>query len=327
MGHRPLLRSIAAGLALAVLSATAAQAQSPAYPSKPIRLLVGSPPGAPSDITARLFAERLSQRLGQSVVVENRPGAGTSLAAGVVAAADPDGHTLGVSPDTVVTVNPLVYPKLSFDARKDLMNVSVLASFTQMLVCHPKTDVKTAADLVARAKAGRMTYGSGGAGVPGHLAAEMFLQHTGTRMEHIAYRGPAPATTAVLAGEVDCGFLATPTVLPHVASGRLVALAVSSAEPSALAPQVPTLARALGDPALDIAFKLVLQAPKNLPAPIAAELERAAGAIMTTPDVQARLQALDLRGVGSTRPVAEAQMKTDTARWEPVVRQLNLSLD
>lgn len=327
MSKRPLLRSIATGLALAVLSTAAAHAQAPAYPSKPIRLLVGSPPGAPSDITARLFAERLSQRLGQSVVVENRPGAGTSLAAGVVAAAEPDGHTLGVSPDTVVTVNPLVYPKLSFDARKDLTNVSVLASFTQMLVCHTKTGVKTAAELVARAKAGRMTYGSGGAGVPGHLAAEMFLQHTGARMEHVAYRGPAPATTAVLAGEVDCGFLATPTVLPHVTAGRLVALAVSSAEPSALAPQVPTLARALNDPALDIAFKLVLQAPKNLPVPIAAELERAAGAIMAAPDVQTRLQALDLRGVGSTRQVAETQMKTETARWEPVVRQLNLSLD
>ena len=324
---RQPLRSLVTGFALVALATSAAHAQAPAYPSKPIRLLVGSPPGAPSDITARLFADRLSQRLGQSVIVENRPGAGTSLAAGVVAAAEADGHTLGVSPDTVVTVNPLVYPKLSFDARKDLMNISVLASFTQMLVCHPKTGVKTAADLVARAKAGRMTYGSGGAGVPGHLAAEMFLQNTGARMEHIAYRGPAPATTAVLAGEVDCGFLATPTVLPHVTAGKLTALAVSSAEPSALAPDVPTLAKALDDPKLDISFKLVLQAPKDLPAPIAAALEQAAGTIMAAPDVRARLQALDLRGVGSTRQAAEAQVRADTARWEPVVKQLNLSLD
>ncbi|MGE0350616.1 Bug family tripartite tricarboxylate transporter substrate binding protein [Hydrogenophaga sp.] len=325
--YRQPLRALATGLALAVLSTGGAQAQAPAYPTKPIRLLVGSPPGAPSDITARLFADRLSQRLGQSVVVENRPGAGTSLAAGVVAAAEPDGHTLGVSPDTVVTVNPLVYPKLSFDARKDLMNLSVLASFTQMLVCHPKTGVKTAAELVARAKASRMIYASGGAGVPGHLAAEMFLQNTGARMEHIAYRGPAPATTAVLAGEVDCGFLATPTVLPHVTAGKLVALAVSSAEPSALAPDVPTLAKALNDPKLDISFRLLLQAPANLPPPIAAALEQAAGAIMTAPDVRTRLQALDLRGVGSNRQAAEAQVKADTARWEPVVKQLNLSLD
>ncbi|WP_322469432.1 tripartite tricarboxylate transporter substrate-binding protein [Hydrogenophaga sp. SNF1] len=322
-----LLPSLLAGLALAVLSAGTVQAQAPAYPSKTIRLLVGSPPGAPSDITARLFAERLSQRLGQSVVVENRPGAGTSLAAGVVAAAEPDGYTLGVSPDTVVTVNPLVYPKLTFDARKDLMNLSVLANFTQMLVCHPGTGVKTAAELVARANSNRMIYASGGAGVPGHLAAEMFLREAGVGMEHIAYRGPAPATTAVLAGEVNCGFLATPTVLPHVKTGRLVALAVSSAEPSALAPQVPTLAEALHKPTLDISFKLLLQAPKGLPAAIASALEQAAGAIMTAPDVQTRLHALDLRGVGSTRQVAEAQVQADTARWAPVVKRLNLTLD
>ncbi|QHE84396.1 Bug family tripartite tricarboxylate transporter substrate binding protein [Hydrogenophaga sp. BPS33] len=321
------LRPILTAFALVVWATTAVQAQSSAYPTKPIRVLVGSPPGAPSDITARLFADRLSQRVGQSVIVENRPGAGTSLAAGVVAAADADGYTLGVSPDTVVTVNPLVYPRLRFDAHKDLMNLSVLANFTQMLVCHPGTKVKTASELVARAKSTRMTYASGGAGVPGHLAAEMFLRHTGARMEHVAYRGPAPATTAVLAGEVDCGFLATPTVLPHVAAGKLVALAVSSAEPSALAPNVPTLAQALNDPRLDIGFKLVLQAPGKLPEPIATELERHASAIMAEPDVRARLQALDLRGVGSTRRVAEAQMQADTARWEPVVKQLNLSLD
>jgi len=326
MTMQPLL-SIVAGFALAALTSSLAHAQATAYPTKPIRLLVGSPPGAPSDITARLFADQLSQRLRQSVIVENRPGVGTSLAAGVVAKADPDGYTLGVSPDTVVTVNPLVYPKLTFDARKELMNISVLASFTQMLVCHPKTGVKTAAELVARAKSSRMTYASGGAGVPGHLAAEMFLQNTGAKMEHIAYRGPAPATTAVLGGEVDCGFLATPTVLPHVTAGKLIALAVSSAEPSALAPGVPTLAHALNDPRLDISFKLVLQAPKDLPPAIAAELERAAGAIMATPNVRTKLQALDLRGIGSTRQAAEAQVRADTARWEPVVRQLNLILD
>lgn len=327
MTNKQPLRSIVAGFMLAVLATSAAHAQVPAYPTKPIRLLVGSPPGAPSDITARLFADRLSQRLGQSVVVENRPGAGTSLAAGVVAMADPDGYTLGVSPDTVVTVNPLVYRKLSFDARKDLMNVSVLASFTQMLVCNPAKGVKTAAELVARAKSSSMTYASGGAGVPGHLAAEMFLQNTGAKMQHIAYRGPAPATTAVLSGEVDCGFLATPTVLPHVTAGKLIALAVSSAEPSALAPGVPTLAQALNDPRLDISFKLLLQAPKDLPPPIAAELARAAGAIMTAPDVRSKLQALDLVGVGSTREAAEAQVRADTERWAPVVQRLNLSVD
>jgi len=319
------LRTLLAGCALAALAAGAAHAQAPAYPSQMIRILVGAPPGAPSDITARLFADRLSQRLHQNVIVENRPGVGTSLAAGLVAKADPDGYTLGVSPDTVVTVNPLVYPKLGFDARTELMNVSVLANFTQMLVCNPATGVKTAAELVARAKSHPMTYASGGAGVPGHLAAEMFLRRTGAEMQHIPYRGPAPATMSVLAGEADCGFLATPTVLPHVKEGKLVALAVSSAAPSPLAPQVPTLAQALQDPGLDISFRLVLQAPRNLPPAIAAELEQAADAIMKQPQVRARLQALDLVGVGSTHQAAEAQIRADTLRWEPLVRRLNLA--
>ncbi len=318
-------RSFLANFALAALASGAAQAQTLEYPNQLIRILVGAPPGAPSDITARLFAEQLSQRMQQSVIVENRPGVGTSLAAGLVAKADPDGYTLGVSPDTVVTVNPLVYPDLGFDARTELMNVSVLASFTQMLVCHPANGVETAAELVARAKSSPMTYASGGAGVPGHLAAEMLLWETDAPMQHIPYRGPAPATLSVLAGEADCGFLATPTVLPHVKDGKLTALAVSSAVPSALAPDVPTLAEALEAPELDISFSLVLQAPKDLPAEIVTELERAADAIMKEPEVQARLQALDLVVIGSTREVAEAQVRAETRRWEPVVRRLNLS--
>jgi len=321
------LRFILASFALAILTTGAAQAQAPAYPSKPIHILVGAPPGAPSDLMARLFADQLSQRLRQSVIVENRPGAGTSLAAGVVAKADPDGYTLGVSPDTVVTVNPLVYPELSFDAREELMNVSVLANFTQMLVCNPARSVKTAAELVTRAKSNHMTYASGGAGVPGHLAGELFLQHTGATMQHIPYRGPAPATFSVLSGESDCGFLATPTVLPHVKAGKLNALAVSSAEPSALAPNVPTLAQALQDPRLDIRFRLVLQAPKNLPPAIVTELEQAAAAIMATEEVKTRLRVLDLVAVGSTSETAEAQVRAETARWAPVVKRLHLSAD
>jgi len=126
-------------------------------------------------------------------------------------------------------VNPLVYPKLNFDARTELVNVSVLAAFTQMLVCNPKTGAQTVLELLAKAKSGRMTYASGGPGVPGHLAAEMLLQTAGARMEHVPYKGPAPATLAVLSGEADCGVLATPTVLPHEKAGKLNALAVSSA--------------------------------------------------------------------------------------------------
>src|SRR3954470_7878957 len=187
MSLRPLLAVLAAALVLPA----GAPAQTP-WPAKAIRILVGSPPGGPSDIVTRVFGEQLSLRLKQPVVVENRPGAGNSLAAGVVAKGEPDGYTLVISPDTVVTVNPLVYTKLNFDARSELANVSVLAAFTQMLVCNAGKGVRTVPELVAKAKGARLNYASGGPGVPGHLAAEMFLQTAGVKMEHIPYKGPAP---------------------------------------------------------------------------------------------------------------------------------------
>lgn len=323
---RARFRSVPVLLA-AALAASSVAAQAPAWPTKPVRLLVGSPPGGPSDITARLFADQLSKRTGLPAVVENRPGAGNNLAAGVAAKAEADGHTLVLSPDTVLTVNPLVYRSQNFDARHDLVSVSVLTSFTQMLVCNPQVGVRTMDELVAKARAGRMTYASGGPGVPGHLAAEMFLQASGAKMQHVPYRGPAPATQAVLAGEVDCGFLATPTVIPHVKADKLRALAVSSATASPLAPDVPTLARALRQPELDATFRLVLQAPSGTPPAVVAQIERHAGEIMKDPQVRAKLQASDLVAQGTTSAQAQQQMKTEMARWEPLVRRLELKAD
>ena len=313
--------AIAAFIVLAAVPAAMAQA----WPTKPVKILVGSPPGGPSDITARVFAEALSKRTGKPAVVENRPGAGNNLAAGVAAKAEPDGHTLVLSPDTVLTVNPLVYGTSGgFDARNDLVTASVISSFSQMLVCNPAVGVKTAADLVAKAKAGRVTYGSGGAGVPGHLAAEMFIQSTGAKMEHVPYRGPAPATLAVLSGEVNCGFLATPTVVQHVKAGKLDALAVSAGTASPLAPEVPTLAKALNQNGLDVSFRLILQAARGTPAPVLAEIERASMDIMKDADVRTRLQAADVVAVGSSSAQAQQVMQAEIARWEPLVKRLDL---
>jgi tripartite-type tricarboxylate transporter receptor subunit TctC len=324
--HPSFRRSALMCLGLASVFAGSLSAQ-PAWPTKSIKLLVGSPPGGPSDITARLFGEALSKRVGQPVVVENRPGAGNNLAAGIAAKAEPDGYTLVLSPDTVVTVNPLVYRNTGFDARKDLVSVSVLTSFSQMLVCNPSVGVKSVADLVAKAKSDRLTYASGGAGVPGHLAAEMFLQATGARMEHVPYRGPAPATLAVLSGEVNCGFLATPTLIPHVKAGKLSALAVSSATPSPLAPEVPTLPKALNQPRLDASFRLILQTARGTPPAVMAQLEKASIDIMKEPDVRTRLQASDLVAVGSSSAQAQQTMEAEIARWEPLVKRLDIKLD
>ncbi|HZY17781.1 MAG TPA: tripartite tricarboxylate transporter substrate-binding protein [Ramlibacter sp.] len=309
----------------AIAAACVAQAQT--WPSKPIRVFVGSPPGAPSDITARLFADQLGKLVNQPVVVENRPGAGNNLAAIAAAKAEGDGASLVLSPDTVLTVNPHVYKSGDFDPRRDLVNVSIVASFSQMLVCHPSVGVKSVGELVAKAQKGRLTYASGGPGVPGHLASEMFLDAARVRMDHIPYRGPAPATQAILSGEVNCGFLATPTVLPHVKAGKLVALAVSSAKPSPLAPQVPTLAQALGQPGLDVSFRLVLQAPRSTPAPMLAEIEKRSQEVMKSPELRAKLPNHDLTAVGSSSAQAQSILNAEIVRWEPVVKRLGLSAD
>lgn len=324
MNFPRMLRAIGSAALIAV-TAGAAQAQS--WPTKPVRLLVGSPPGGPSDITARLFADQLGKRIGQPVIVENRPGAGNNLAAGAAAKADPDGTTLVLSPDTVLTVNPHVYKSGNFDARRDLVNVSILASFSQMLVCHPSFGVQSVAELVDKARTSRVLYASGGPGVPGHLATEMFLEAAKVRMEHVPYRGPAPATQAVMAGEVNCGFLATPTVVPQVKAGKLVALAVSSVTPSPLAPEVPTLAKALGQPGLDVSFRLVLQAASGTPAPVLAAIEKSAEEIMKLPEVRTRLLTSDLVAVGSTSAAAQRILGEEITRWEPVVRRLGLKVE
>ncbi len=317
-------RTALAAALVALIALPAAPALAQAWPTKPVKLLVGSPPGGPSDITSRLIGEALTKRTGQPVVVENRPGAGNNLAASAAAKADPDGHTLVLSPDTVLTVNPLVYGTKGFDARAELVSVSVIASFSQMLVCNPSVGVKTAAELVAKSKTDRITYASGGPGVPGHLATEMFLQASGAKMDHVPYRGPAPATQAVLAGETSCGFLATPTVIPHVKAGKLVALAVSAGTPSPLAPEVPTLAKALNQPDLDVSFRLVLQVARGTPAPVLAAIERAAGDLMKDPDIRARLQNSDLVAQGT--PMAQTQqiLQAEIQRWEPLVKRLDL---
>lgn len=314
-------------LCLGVLAATGSPAfAQTAWPTRPVRILVGSPPGGPSDVTARLLAEAIGRR-GQPVIVENRPGAGNGLAAQAAAKAEPDGHTLVLSPDTVLTVNPLVYRSQGFDPRTDLANVSIVATFSQMLVCNPSTGVKTVPELVAKAKAVPLNYASGGPGVPGHLAAEMLLQATGTKMQHVPYKGPAPATLAVLSGEVACGFLATPTVLPHVKAGKLVALAVSSATPSPLAPDVPPLAKALGKPDLDASFRLVLQVASATPPAVIAQVERATNEALQDPQIRGKLQASDLVAVGSTSAEAQRVMKSEMARWETLVKRLDIKAD
>ena len=224
--HRTRSIGLAGLAALALMTGLSAPAQS--WPERPMRVVVPLPPGGPSDIVLRSAAPKVQQLLGQPLVIDNKPGANGNIGTAEAARASGDGYIWLWTTDTTLTVNPHVYEKMPFKAG-DLQAVMRASSFSQTLVCHPKTGLKSVADLVRKAKSGPMTYASGGPGSPGHLSTELFSSVAGIQMTHVPYKGPAPAVQDMLGGQVDCGFLAGPTVLPHVRAGRLVALAVSGA--------------------------------------------------------------------------------------------------
>jgi tripartite-type tricarboxylate transporter receptor subunit TctC len=310
--------------ALLLCAAEAAAAQG--WPAKPVRMLITFPPGGPSEIVTRLVAERLQAELKQPFVIENRAGAGGNVGAAAVASAAPDGYSFGITTDTLFAVNPLVYARMPFDPWADIVPVTLLGSFSQMMVCHPAVPARTLGELLQLAKRDKLSYASGGPGVPGHLAAELLFSTTGISMLHIPYKGPAAATTDVMGGQVSCGFLATPTVLPHVKSGKLNALAVSTAKRSPLAPDVPAAAEA-GAPGFDAPFYLVLFAPKGVAAEIVARMNREVVRALELKEIKDRAATLDIVTVGGSPQEALKTLKDAASKWAPVVQRIGLKLD
>ena len=307
-----------------VLCAAAAGAQE--WPVKPVRLLITFPPGGPSEIVARMVGERLQVVLKQPFVVENRVGASGNVGADAVAKSGADGYLFGITTDTLFTVNPLVFGKMPFDPWNDIVPVTLLGSFSQMMVCHPAVAATTLGELLQLARRERLTYASGGPGVPGHLAAELLLATTGVSMLHVPYKGPAAATIDVMGGQVNCGFLATPTVLPHVKAGKLTALAVSTAKRSPLAPEVPAAAEA-GAPGFDAPFYLVLFARKGVPDAILARMNREVVQALKAREIQERAAAMDVVTVGGSPQDAAKVLKDAASKWAPVVQRIGLKLD
>ena len=322
--HKTTLLSWTTLLLAALVGPSAAQAQA-AWPERAIRVVLPFPPGGPSDIVMRLAAEKMQLTLKQTIVLENKPGAGGNLGAADVARAAPDGYTWLFGTDTLVTVNPHVYKQLGFKV-EDLLPVTLATSFSQTLVCHPSVGVKTLAELVAKAKATPMSYASGGAGVPGHLSMEL-LQHTlGFEMQHVPYKGPAPAMQDVLGGQVACGLLAGPTVLPQVRAAKLLALAVSGSQRAATLPDVPTMEEA-GAKGYAADFGLVMFAPRGTPEPLVAKFRQAFVDALQTPEVSDRLKAGDQTVVGSTSAQAQRSLSADALKWGQVARRIKLGLD
>jgi tripartite-type tricarboxylate transporter receptor subunit TctC len=311
---------------------SAAQAQTaPAgavgsWPARPIRVVIPFPPGSPQDFIVRLVGDRVGADLKQPLVVENRPGAGGNIGVEMVAKAPADGYTVLATVDTVVTINPHIYRSLSFRPDVDLVPVIYLANDAQTLVCHPGVPVKTLPEFIAWARSGTVNYASGGQGVPGHMATELFMAATGLRMNHVPYKGPGPAMQDVMAGQVSCGFLATAVVMPQVRAGKLTGIAVSQTKRSPIAPELPTVAEA-GVPGYDAGFGELLMVARGTPEPIIRTLWETFGRALSQPDVRERMMAVDLEYVPGTPAEAAARLQRDSVKWKAVTDRIGLKVD
>ena len=301
------------------------QAQTQSWPNRAVKVIVAYPPGTPGDVTLRLISERVGAALGQPMVIDNKPGAAGNIGAELVANAAPDGYTLLESPDATFTINPLVYQKLNFKP-DSIVPLTTLVTFSQMLVCHPSVPVRTVDELRSHAKTAQIAYASGGVGSPGHLVMEMFLSATGTKMNHVPYKGPVPAAQDLLSGQVGCAFLVTNAVAPHVKAGRLIGLAMSGSKRSNLVPQVPTMQEA-GVPNYEATFSEMLYVPRGVPADVMRRLQTEVSKALQQPDVRERLAGIDVEPVGGTSEEAARRIRTESERWAPVVRQINLRLE
>ncbi|HEX2539715.1 MAG TPA: tripartite tricarboxylate transporter substrate binding protein [Caldimonas sp.] len=313
--------SLAALLLLAAGAALPQLAAAQAWPAKPIRVIVGFPPGGAADQIARLVAQPLQDTLGQSVVVENKTGAGGNVAGDAVAKSPPDGYTLLMSSGGMVSVNPHIYAKMSFDPAKDLTPVAAAARVSVYLVVKPEFPARTVQEFIAHAKAnpGKLSFGSPGNGSSPHLAAEMMNSQAGTQTRHIPYRGAAPALQDLLGGQVD--FLMDPGVaLPQVQAGKLRLLAVGSLHRSPLYPDVPTLDEA-GLKGFDADTLFGFYAPAGTPKPVIDRLNTEINRILATKPVADRIAALGGAVVSMTPAQFDAKAKDDYQRFGGIIRE------
>jgi tripartite-type tricarboxylate transporter receptor subunit TctC len=304
-----------------------AYAQSPAYPAKPIRIVIPYPPGGGTDIVIRAVSGRLSERLGQPVVVDNRGGATGTIGSESVAHAAPDGYTLLAHTNAGITILPHLNKKLPYDPIRDFAPVTMAASSPYLMIVNPKVPATTVAQFIALAKAkpGEMNYASSGNGASTHLAGLLFCQMAGVNMVHIPYKGSGPATTELLAGQVQMRFSSIPPVLQHVRSGRLRALAVTSTKRFALVPDVPTVAETV--PGFEVLSWYGVFAPAGTPASIVKRLNADFAAALNSPDVKALLATDGSEVVASSPEYFGKAIKAEYARWAPVVKESGAKID
>lgn len=317
-------RILKIALLLGALLSTATHAQAP-WPQKPIKIVVAFPPGTPGDVLLRAMNGPLAESMGHPVVIENKPGAGGNVGAASVMNTPTDLHTFVNSPDTIVTVNPKIYSKQGFNAEQ-LTPVTTLGAINLVLACHPSLGVKTVSELIDLAKKQSVSYASGGPGVPGHLATEMFLTQAGINMMHVPYRGPAPATADLLAGNVGCAFLVSNQMSPHIKAGKLVGLAVSNQTRSPLLPDVPTMHEA-GVIGFVATFAEAVWAPKSIPQPIIDRMARELVKVAKRPEILTAYRSVDVTPILDTPTEASQRVAQEAARWAPVIKKIGLKVD
>lgn len=309
---------VALGFAVFAAAANVAFAQS--YPTRPIRILVPGPAGGTTDILARLVGQRLTESLGQSVVVDNRPGASGFIAAETAARATPDGYTLLMAYAGLLAINPSLYKKLPYDPQKDFAPISVVASVTNMLVVQPQSQARNVRELInsAKQRPGKLNFGSAGVGTSTHLCGELFKSMAGIDVVHVPYKGQALALTALMGGQLDFIFIGMPSVLPQVRAGRLRALAVSSAQRSPAAPDVPTVAES-GVPGFDATTWFGVLAPQRTPKPVVNRLYGEVAAMLRQQAIKQSLISQGADPVGNSPDQFSAFIGQEIKKWADVV--------
>jgi tripartite-type tricarboxylate transporter receptor subunit TctC len=316
---------LAAGAA--ALPAVSRIARAQAYPTRPVRLLVGFAPGGPNDIVARLVGERLSAIWGKPVVIDNVTGASGNLAADRVAKSAPDGYTLLMAAAAQIVVNLSLYQKMTFDPTKDLTPISQLSSFANILAVHNDVPAKTVQDLIAlaRKQPGELTFASGGVGTSNHLAGELFKSMASIDIRHVPYRSLALAVPDLLAGRVSMAFLST-TYLQLVREGKLRGFAVSSLKRAAAAPDLPTMAES-GFPDFDATGWFGLMAPAGTSPAVVDKIQRDAVSILSLPELRKKLDELGLEPIGNTPAEFAAAIKSEISKWAKVIKEAGIKQD
>src|SRR5437879_6155963 len=322
------LVTLLAGATLTIWTAACwPQTGVPSFPARPVRMVVGFPPGGGTDIIARLVAQKLTERWGQPVLVENRAGAGGNIATDLVARSGPDGHTILMAFSSHAS-NPALYGKLPFDIDKDFTSLTLVGSAPMVVAASPALPAKTLGQLIeyARSHPGAIKFGSSGIGTPVHLAGELMMQLTGIKMVHVPFKGIAPAMTAILAGEIEITYVAVLTGLQHFKAGKVRPLAVAGHSRYPALPDVPTAAEA-GLKGYEIDFWYALLGPAGMPAQLVVRIHRDAAAILTTPEVKESLLAQGCIASGSSPEELSARIRSDYDLWTKVIRTAGVKLE